>query len=213
MGAMFSPTIANIFMSVILHKFLRTQTHKPLFLKRYIDEIFILWPAKHNLQNFTNKMNSYHPSLQFTFTSSNTSVDFLDVTIYKSQNFYLTNTLEVKIFQKQHNLYQYLHYSSHHPTCTYNGLIRGECIRYIRTNTSKVNYFNQVRLLHKRLLKRGYPQRFISKQIEAINYDQQHYLAPKQLNIKTIKRPIFKCLPPSGFSNLRRIILQDFHYL
>ena len=212
MGATFSLTVANIFMSVILHKFLQTQTHKPFFLKRYIDDIFIIWPAKHDLQHFMNKMNSYHPCLQFTFTTSNTSVDFLDVTIYKSQNFHLTNTLEVKTFQKQHNLYQYLHYSSHHPTPTYKGLIKGECIRYIRTNTSKANYLNQTRLLHKRLLKRGYPQKFISKQIEAINYDQrQHYLAPKQRNTKTIKRPIFKCLPPSGFSNLRKIILQDFH--
>ena len=43
MGAAFSPTIANIFMSVVLRRFLRTQLHHPLLLKRYIDDILIIW--------------------------------------------------------------------------------------------------------------------------------------------------------------------------
>ena len=43
MGAAFSPTIANIYLSVILNKFLTTQTHQPLILKRYIDDILMLW--------------------------------------------------------------------------------------------------------------------------------------------------------------------------
>ena len=38
MGAAFSPTIANIFMSVFICKFLQTQKTKPLVLKRYIDD-------------------------------------------------------------------------------------------------------------------------------------------------------------------------------
>ena len=36
MGALFSPTVANIFMSIVLKKFLATQPIKPLILKRYI---------------------------------------------------------------------------------------------------------------------------------------------------------------------------------
>ena len=35
MGAAFSPTIANIFLSVTLGKFLKTQPCQPLFLKIY----------------------------------------------------------------------------------------------------------------------------------------------------------------------------------
>lgn len=37
--AMGAATINNIFMSVTLHRFLRTHQHKPLLLKRYIDDI------------------------------------------------------------------------------------------------------------------------------------------------------------------------------
>ena len=43
MGSACSPTVANIYMSVTLRKFLRTQSNKPLLLTRYIDDIFMIW--------------------------------------------------------------------------------------------------------------------------------------------------------------------------
>ena len=48
MGAVFSPTIANIFMSTILRDFLSTQSTTPLLITRYIDDIFIIWPLGNN---------------------------------------------------------------------------------------------------------------------------------------------------------------------
>ena len=42
MGASFSPTLANIFMSVFIEKFLTKTQEKPLYLRRYIDDIIIL---------------------------------------------------------------------------------------------------------------------------------------------------------------------------
>ncbi|CAI7996639.1 CAP-Gly domain-containing linker protein 1 [Geodia barretti] len=45
MGADFSPTMANIYMSVILQKFLLTQPTQPYYLKRYIDDILMIWTA------------------------------------------------------------------------------------------------------------------------------------------------------------------------
>ncbi len=50
MGAAFSPTIANIYMSVFLRKFLNKYSEKPYILLRYIDDIFVLWPENQNLQ-------------------------------------------------------------------------------------------------------------------------------------------------------------------
>ncbi|XP_064402509.1 uncharacterized protein LOC135348235 [Halichondria panicea] len=57
MGASFSPTIANIFLSVTLDLFLRTQQSKPLLLKRYIDDILLIWP--HSL----DKLNAFLTAL------------------------------------------------------------------------------------------------------------------------------------------------------
>ena len=71
MGTAFSPTIANIFMSVILRRFIRTQRQHPLLLKRYIDDIFIIWTKSlKQLDTFLTELNNFHPSLHYTEVSS-----------------------------------------------------------------------------------------------------------------------------------------------
>ena len=115
MGAAFSPTMANIFMSVTLHNFLKTQENQPLLLTRYIDDIIIIWPEEHTLSNFLLILNSYHPNLRFTHIVSKSSVNFLDLTIYKGPDFHHTHRLDLKTFQKPQNLYQYLDFTSAQP--------------------------------------------------------------------------------------------------
>ena len=106
MGAAFSPTIAKIFMSSIIRSFLLTQPIQPHTVTRYIDDIFIIWTdTTETLTSFLNDLNHFRPSLTFTHEHSTASINFLDLTIYKGFNFHITNTLEIKTFQK---LYQYL---------------------------------------------------------------------------------------------------------
>ena len=81
MGTCFSPTIANIFMSVIIRKFLKTQPVQPLLLRRYIDDVLIIWPHKENLNQFLTELNDHHPNLKFTHCVSESTVNFLDLTI------------------------------------------------------------------------------------------------------------------------------------
>ena len=116
MGAIFSPTIANIFMSTILRKFLTTQAIAPLLLTRYIDDIFIIWPDTiPKLTKFLDDLNTFHPKLHFTYQYSTSTIDFLDLTIFKGTAFHFVNILDTKSIQKAHNLYQYLHFTSSHP--------------------------------------------------------------------------------------------------
>ena len=214
MGATFSPTIANIFMSIFLKRFLQTQTNRPTLLRRYIDDIFLIWPKQNNFRQFIGALNSFHPSLQFTYNQSENSIDFLDITIYKGDNHNNRSILDIKTFQKPQNLYQYLHYTSHHPKSTHKGIIIGECKRYIRTNTSIENYQSQLKLFEQRLLKRGYPTSFINKHLYTLQYSKrQQLLDTKQDILKVKTRPIFKCLPPPQFSQLKKIILCDFHLI
>ena len=107
MGAAFSPTIANIFMSVFLRKFLQIQKKQPILLKRYIDEA---------LNKFNSNLNNFHEKIQFTTTNSDSSVNFLDLTIFKGNDFQTTGILDIKTYEKPQNLYQYLEFSSIHPS-------------------------------------------------------------------------------------------------
>ena len=64
MGAAFSPTITNIFMSSIIRSFLLTQPIQPHTVARYIDDIFIiLTDTTKKLMSFLNDLNHFHPSL------------------------------------------------------------------------------------------------------------------------------------------------------
>ena len=66
-------------------------------------------------------------------------------------------------------MYQYLYYTSNHPQKTFKAVIKGECIRYIRTNTSYETYAAMTHCFKKRLLKRNYPIVLIDKTFASLN--------------------------------------------
>ena len=212
MGAAFSPTIANIFMSVILRRFLRTQRYHPLLLKRYIDDIIIIWTESQQLlDTFLTALNDFHPSLHYTFSFSMESTDFLDLTIYKGPHFQCTHHLDTRTFQKPQNLYQYLHFDSCHQRSVHKGIILTECVRYVRTNTSKDNYIRTVHLFKTRLQARNYPPEFVNKTTALVSYDnRQKYLQQSKPDRAKTWPPLFKCIPPPQFQMLKQIILQDY---
>lgn len=211
MGAAFSPTIANIFLSVTLSRFLQTQETKPVLLTRYIDDIFVIWPKKETINNFLSELSKFHPNLIFTHACSESTIDFLDLTIYKGPHFPATQILDIKTFQKPQNLYQYLEYTSAHPKHVFKSIIIGECKRYLRSNTRPETYAAIVTSFKKRLQERKYPKELVGKITSKIKYSdrptmlamhQQHYLKPR--------KPVFKFLPPPNFNHLKTIILERY---
>ena len=212
MGAAFSPTIANIFMSTVLGKFINSQPKKPLLLTRYIDDIFLIWTnTQRELEYFLTSLNSFHPNLKFTHGSSPQSIDFLDLTIYKGNNFAYTNILDIKTYQKPRNLYQYLHFTSNHPTKIFKAIIKGECIRFARTNTTQEGYEAMVHLLKLRLKRQGYPAELLQKATCLVKYSHRHrYLRHGEKPISTTSPPVYKALPPPQFKVLKHLVLQDY---
>ena len=215
MGAAFSPTIANIYLSTILQRFVSSQPKQPYLLKRYIDDIFLIWQhSSEDLREFLTALNQFHPSLKYTWTFSQTSVDYLDITIYKGPLFQITNYLDTKTFQKPQNLYQYLHYSSHHPPSTFKGIIVGETIRYVRTNSTEDSYLAILEQFKHRLYNRLYPPALVNKTVQLIKYtDRQNYLKEPVPSYIPRLKPIFKCLPPPQFVSLKAIVLQHYHLI
>ena len=140
MGTRMAPSYANCFMHVLKTNFLQTQTRKPLLWKRYIDDIIMFWPhSTDSLHTFLRELNAFHPNLKFTWETSQTKIIYLDLEIYKGSSFTETNTLDVTTHFKNTNTFQHLHFSSCHPRSTFKGIIKGEAIRFIRTNTNESN--------------------------------------------------------------------------
>ncbi|XP_064393306.1 uncharacterized protein LOC135340830 [Halichondria panicea] len=212
MGAPFSPTIANIFMSVIIRRFLEKQPAKPLLIKRYIDDIFIVWQHDENsLISFLSELNVSHQKLSYKYSYSSQQVSFLDMTIYKGPHFHKSRKLDTKTFQKQQNLYQYLHYTSNHPKHIFKSIITGECTRLVRTNTTIQEFQTMTQLLSIRLKKRDYPQTLIDKTINSVSYERRPQLLRKMKKPPArVRPPIFKCLSPPNFQLLKSVTLQHY---
>ena len=215
MGAAFSPTIANIYMSSLINKFMLTQSTTPLILTRYIDDIFMIWnDSIDTLNTFLMKLNSFHPSLKFTHTYSHKTINFLDLTIYKGFNFYFTNVLDTSTYQKPLNLYQYLHYTSAHPQNVFKAIIRGECIRYARTNTTQEMFMSMIHTFKTRLYKRNYPKALVEKTVHTVKFEKRNqFLLHNQPTQLTCFPPLFKSIPPPQYKLLKEIILKDYNKL
>lgn len=151
-------------MSVIIRRFLEKQPAKPLLIKRYIDDIFIVWQHDENsLISFLSELNISHQKLSYKYSYSSQQVSFLDMTIYKGPHFHKSRKLDTKTFQKQQNLYQYLHYTSNHPKHIFKSIITGECTRLVRTNTTIQEFQTMTQLLSIRLKNETIPKPSLTK--------------------------------------------------
>jgi hypothetical protein len=135
------------------------------FYRRYIDDIFFIWKGpKHLLLSLFDQMNAFIPGIRLNFSFSKTTVDFLDLTIFNSNNH-----LAFRTFQKSFNIYQYLPpFTLHSPSCI-SGFIKGELIRFVRSNTLMVDRLLFATLFRKRLLARGYSKRFLERIFNSIS--------------------------------------------
>ena len=67
-------------------EFLETQTDKPFWWVRYIDDIFFIWTdGQEKLKVFSEDLNKFHPNLKFTSDSSDENVPFLDLKVKLKQ--------------------------------------------------------------------------------------------------------------------------------
>ena len=99
-------------------------------LLRYIDDGYITWPRRLNLDSFIEAINSLHPSIKFTIERSMRELrngqyaqilNFLDIIII----LYESGVIETDIFYKPTNSHDYLDYRSHHPVHTKNKIVYG----------------------------------------------------------------------------------------
>ena len=78
MGTKMAPCFANILMASIEQTFIDSSPLTPLFYVRFINDIFIIWThGCEELEQFTTRANSTHPSIKFTIEISSTSLPFL----------------------------------------------------------------------------------------------------------------------------------------
>ena len=103
--------------------------------------------------------------MKFTFDFPNTEATFLDTTVFKGRRFRETSILDIRTHTKKTDTFQYLHRSSCHPDSVFRGFIKGQTLRYLRTNSDPALLHEQLQLFKTRFLDRGYTAAEIDKTI------------------------------------------------
>ena len=181
---------------------------KPLTWLRYIDDILVIWPGSpQSLEEFVAYLNSKHPTIKFTHETSEWSVDFLDLTIYKGKRFSTTGKFDIKPFFKKTNKFQYLQYSSSHPRTVFRSILKGELTRLLRA-CSDQEVYGQIKSKMSRIFKdRGYPKRLIYHTIQEVPFSNRaQVLHPTKPPSPFDTYLVLDYTPDLDVSNIRRII-------
>jgi len=148
--------IDHIERGILDNELILAPEHTPCFYRRYIDDIFGVFPSTPAAATFMQHFNSKYPSIRCTFKIAHTSGEFLDVEVYKGEDFATTRKLSTRLFQKAQNKYLYLPPSSFHSRCVFPAFITAEIRRYRILCTDDADYIRARDNFYQRLLARGY---------------------------------------------------------
>ena len=89
MGSPLGPTLANIFLCYHETTWIKNcpKSFKPVYYKRYVDDIFVLFKKPEQVSRFVKYMNKRHKNIKFSFeTEKDNSFSFLDVKICREKD-------------------------------------------------------------------------------------------------------------------------------
>jgi hypothetical protein len=158
MGTKAAPSYASIFLALFEKRFLETQEKQPLFLCRFLDDLFSVWPYdRPSLESFLHAMNEFHPDIKITYNFSQKSVNFLDMTINKERD----GTLATTIYRKPTDAPGYLEFFSEHPAHVKRAIPYGIATRIARRCTSITERDRNLSIAREHLVSRKYPPQLV----------------------------------------------------
>lgn len=139
-------------------------------LLRYIDDGFIPWPKRLNLQDFIKALNSLHPMIKYTIEVNVIKyvngirlkiLNFLDVKLILHES----GRVEIDIHYKDTNSHDYLDFYSHHPDHTKKNIVYGlakKIVEFVSNYTTEQQRLDE---LYEYLVACNYPPTIVRKGI------------------------------------------------
>ena len=158
MGTPPAPPWATIYYGIHELKFLEKYAANLKLYKRFIDDILGIWLPHHDPLIDAQLWAEFQADVQdggleWDFSDRGNQVVFMDLTIS-----IVGDHIETTLFEKSLALYQYIPPSSAHPPGLLNGLVIGQVLRFHQLCTSISDVHDKMRLLHRRLMQRGYSE-------------------------------------------------------
>jgi len=168
MGKSFAPNYANIYLYYWEQEAFKTFKKSPLVWKRYIDDSFGIYT--HGLVllfEFLSHLKNLHHNINITFVYHYYFIPFLDITIFKHNDFQEHDFLSTRIFFKDTHTGHLIHKTSLHSSKFKKSIIRAEIFRIARKCSFKIDFDNAFSSLLVIYRSQGYSLRFLRN----IKYD------------------------------------------
>ena len=94
-------------------------------------------------------------------------------TYSKGERFFNQGILDIRTHFKPTETFQYTHFSSCNPHGIRKGLIKGEALRLLRTNSSAKSFYEKIYNFKKRLRARCYPHNLIEKITSEVKFTER----------------------------------------
>jgi len=155
MGSNLGPTMAAYAMHMIEIKY----TQRPLFYKRYIDDVLAVFNNEDEAKTFFEHINSIHSNIKFTFEAENEGkINFLDVQLLKKDN-----NIETKWLLKSSNTGTYLHKNAYSPKTHKVAAMRSLINRAFKICSSNDLFEECYKIIENIFINNGYHYLFIQK--------------------------------------------------
>lgn len=169
MGKSCSTSLANLYLQYIDNKILNATPIAPLFYFRYIDDIIGAWPGSlESLIEFHSWINTLIPGIKLSLVHDLHSIDFLDLTFFKSIPENNLVSILYKPFFKSTTTFSYVHNSSFHPSHTFKGIAYSQILRLKRNSLTYLDYLLATDKMFSRLTHRGYRRKKLVKLREEV---------------------------------------------
>ena len=138
-GTKMTPCFANLLMASIEQIFIGNSPLTPLFYVRFIDDIFMICThGSEELEQFTTRANSTHPSMKFTTEISSNSLPFLYVLVSVTET-----GIKTSLHRKPTDRPTYLMYCSYHPHHIKSSIVFSQLLRLKRICSDISDYENE----------------------------------------------------------------------
>ena len=165
MGSPLGPSLTNIFMCSLEHKFLDNcpSDCKPILYRRFVDDTFCIFRNKQQVDKFLSHINSSHGNITFTAEiSTDNKLPFLDTLVTFNNNSFSTDLYRKKTFTGL-----YSDFASLSPHIYKVNLVRSLIFRAFNICSSYLSFHIELSRIKGILKENSFPMPLIDKVIKS----------------------------------------------
>ena len=209
MGSPLGPTLANLFLCHHEKIWLDICpiNFRPVYYKRYVDDIFMLFDDANHVNKFLRYLNSRHPNIEFSKDEEvDGKISFLDISINKNNGKFHTS-----IYRKETFSGVYSNFHSFIPREYKTGLLRTLLHRAYVISSSYINFHDEITKLKDIWIKNSFPVYFIDKAVK--KFLNILFIKRQREKLKSDKKEVTMILPYLGVISmqLKRKLSNLFH--